>query len=248
MSARWRCAAAFGKVPGIRSSTGAGSRSLVACVPATEGPDYQPPTAPWSISQTGLQARRGRAAVGLAEHELRVKVSADPNTRCARRPRRASRSRMPGSRWPAPKWRSPPVDEGLLALRGNDSWDLLHAMPQRAWGVADGHRPERNRRRRHYGRKAVAAGRQRRRQGRHARAVRHAAGVEGRISSTPGRGRGRGAAEQFAHQLPPRRHRRRRRTQRASAAAPTRSASRRICKCCRGCRRWCAKATASSRC
>ena len=29
------------------------------------------------------------------------------------------------------------VDEGLLALRGNDSWELLNAMlRERVWGVA----------------------------------------------------------------------------------------------------------------
>ena len=57
------------------------------------------------------------------------------------------------------------VDEGLLALRGNDSWDLLHAMlRQRAWGVATATGQSEIVGRRHYGRKAVA-GRRRRRGG-----------------------------------------------------------------------------------
>jgi uncharacterized protein YfaS (alpha-2-macroglobulin family) len=51
------------------------------------------------------------------------------------------------------------VDEGLLALRNNDSWDLLNAMiQQRSWGVETSTAQGEIIGRRHYGRKAVAAG------------------------------------------------------------------------------------------
>ena len=51
------------------------------------------------------------------------------------------------------------VDEGLLALRPNDSWDLLNAMVrQRGWGVETSTGQSEIIGRRHYGRKAVAAG------------------------------------------------------------------------------------------
>ena len=47
------------------------------------------------------------------------------------------------------------VDEGLLALRNNDSWDLLHAMiQQRSWGVETSTAQSEIIGRRHYGRKA----------------------------------------------------------------------------------------------
>jgi uncharacterized protein YfaS (alpha-2-macroglobulin family) len=51
------------------------------------------------------------------------------------------------------------VDEGLLALRDNDSWKLLEAMiRERAWGVETSTAQSEIIGRRHYGRKAVAAG------------------------------------------------------------------------------------------
>ena len=51
------------------------------------------------------------------------------------------------------------VDEGLLALRANDSWELLDAMMrERAWGVETSTAQSEIIGRRHYGRKAVAAG------------------------------------------------------------------------------------------
>ena len=51
------------------------------------------------------------------------------------------------------------VDEGLLALRDNDSWNLLDAMfRERAWGVETSTAQSEIIGRRHYGRKAVAAG------------------------------------------------------------------------------------------
>jgi uncharacterized protein YfaS (alpha-2-macroglobulin family) len=51
------------------------------------------------------------------------------------------------------------VDEGLLALHDNVSWRLLEAMVQeRAWGVETSTAQSEIIGRRHYGRKAVAAG------------------------------------------------------------------------------------------
>jgi uncharacterized protein YfaS (alpha-2-macroglobulin family) len=68
------------------------------------------------------------------------------------------------------------VDEGLLALRDNDSWHLLPGLMQpRAWGVQTATAQSEIVGRRHYGRKAVAAGGGG--GGRHARAVRHLAAV-----------------------------------------------------------------------
>ena len=101
------------------------------------------------------------------------------------------------------------VDEGLLALRGNDSWQLLQAMMQeRAWGVETSTAQGEIIGRRHYGKKAVAAG-----------------GGGGRgatrelfdtllvwkpsvVLDAERRGDDRGAAQRFADQLSPRRRRR----------------------------------------
>ena len=99
--------------------------------------------------------------VGLAAHELQVSVTAD-------KPQYAMRQKAMAQDQGARRAASPlagaevafaAVDEGLLALRGNDSWNLLDAMiRERAWGVETSTAQSEIIGRRHYGRKAVAAG------------------------------------------------------------------------------------------
>jgi uncharacterized protein YfaS (alpha-2-macroglobulin family) len=98
--------------------------------------------------------------IGLAEHELQVKVSADQPQYAVRQTAKARVQVLhAGAPLAGTEVAFAAVDEGLLALRGNDSWDLLHAMlRERAWGVATATGQSEIVGRRHYGRKAVAAG------------------------------------------------------------------------------------------
>jgi uncharacterized protein YfaS (alpha-2-macroglobulin family) len=125
-----------------------------------EGPDYQPPTAMVDLAKPAFKLGVAALQVGLAEHELQVKVSADQPQYAVRQTAKARiQVTHAGQPLAGTEVAFAAVDEGLLALRGNDSWDLLHAMlRQRAWGVATATGQSEIVGRRHYGRKAVAAG------------------------------------------------------------------------------------------
>ncbi len=125
-----------------------------------EGPDFQPPTAMVDLAKPAFKLGVAALQVGLAEHELQVKVSADAPQYAVRQTAKARIQVLHGGQPLAgTEVAFAAVDEGLLALRGNDSWDLLHAMlRQRAWGVATATGQSEIVGRRHYGRKAVAAG------------------------------------------------------------------------------------------
>ena len=102
------------------------------------------------------------------------------------------------------------VDEGLLALSPNRSWDLLRAMlGRRGYGVRTATAQLEVVGKRHYGQKA-APPRRRRRPAADARAVRHPAPVgAARRAGRARRGARRDSAQRLAHQLPRRgrRHR-----------------------------------------
>ncbi len=125
-----------------------------------EGPDYQPPTAMVDLAKPAFKLGVAALQVGLAEHELQVKVSADQPQYAVRQTAKARiQVTHAGQPLAGTEVAFAAVDEGLLALRGNDSWDLLHAMlRQRAWGVATATGQSEIVGRRHYGRKAVAPG------------------------------------------------------------------------------------------
>jgi uncharacterized protein YfaS (alpha-2-macroglobulin family) len=96
----------------------------------------------------------------MAAHELQVKVTTDKAQYTIRQKALARISVTQGGKPAAgAEVAFAAVDEGLLALRDNASWDLLNAMiRERAWGVETSTAQSEIIGRRHYGRKAVAAG------------------------------------------------------------------------------------------
>ncbi|WP_341887804.1 MG2 domain-containing protein [Variovorax sp. YR752] len=125
-----------------------------------EGPDYQAPTAMVDLAKPAFKLGVAALQVGLAAHELKVSVVADQPQYAVRQTAKARIKVLhEGQALAGTEVAFAAVDEGLLALRGNASWDLLHQMlRQRAWGVSTATGQSEIIGRRHYGRKAVAAG------------------------------------------------------------------------------------------
>ena len=125
-----------------------------------EGREYQAPTALVDLSKPAFKLGVAALRVGIAEHELQVSVSADKPQYAVRQKALARiKVTQDGKPLVGTEVAFAAVDEGLLALRGNASWDLLNAMiRQRAWGVETATGQSEIIGRRHYGRKAVAAG------------------------------------------------------------------------------------------
>ena len=125
-----------------------------------DGADFQAPTAMIDLSKPAFKLGVAALKVGLAAHQLQVSVVAD-KPQYAVRQKATVRIKVVQNGKPlaGADVAFAAVDEGLLALRGNDSWDLLDAMIQsRAWGVETSTGQSEIIGRRHYGRKAVAAG------------------------------------------------------------------------------------------
>ena len=125
-----------------------------------DGKDWQAPTAMIDLAKPAFKLGVAQLKVGLAAHELQVSVTAD-KAQYAVRQKALARIRVTqgGKPLAGADVAFAAVDEGLLALRGNDSWDLLNAMiHERAWGVETSTAQSEIVGRRHYGRKAVAAG------------------------------------------------------------------------------------------
>lgn len=125
-----------------------------------EGPDHQAPTAMVDLSKPAFKLGVAALRVGLAAHELQVAVTADQPQYTVRGTVKARvKVTADGKPLAGAEVAFAAVDEGLLALRENRSWDLLDAMLRpRAWGVATSTGQGEIIGRRHYGRKAVAAG------------------------------------------------------------------------------------------
>ena len=125
-----------------------------------EGRAYQAPTAMVDLSKPAFKLGVAALKVGIAAHELQVKVTADKPQYTIRQTALARISATRGGKPAAgAEVAFAAVDEGLLALRGNTSWDLLNAMiRERTWGVETSTAQGEIIGRRHYGRKAVAAG------------------------------------------------------------------------------------------
>lgn len=125
-----------------------------------EGREYQAPTAMVDLARPAFKLGVVALPVGLAEHELQVRVLPDK----AQYPVRGKalvrvQVSQGGKPLPGAEVAFAAVDEGLLALRDNESWLLLAGMlKQRAWGVQTATAQSEVIGRRHYGRKAVAAG------------------------------------------------------------------------------------------
>jgi uncharacterized protein YfaS (alpha-2-macroglobulin family) len=122
--------------------------------------DYQPPTAMVDLAKPAFKLGVATLRVGLAAHELQVSVGADKPQYTIRQKAIAKiKVTQGGKPLAGAEVAFAAVDEGLLALRGNDSWKLLDAMMrERSWGVETSTAQSEIIGRRHYGRKAVAAG------------------------------------------------------------------------------------------
>ncbi len=125
-----------------------------------EGRYYQAPTAMVDLSRPAFKLGVAALRIGIAEHELQVSVSADKPQYSVRQTALARiKVTQAGQPLAGAEVAFAAVDEGLLALRGNASWDLLNAMiQQRPWGVQTSTAQSEIIGRRHYGRKALAAG------------------------------------------------------------------------------------------
>lgn len=125
-----------------------------------EGRNTPAPTAMVDLAKPSFKLGVAAVQVGLAEHQLQVKVSPEKSQYGVRETVRTRvQATQDGRPVPGAEVAFAAVDEGLLALRGNSSWELLPAMiQQRSWGVDTATAQSEIIGRRHYGRKAVAAG------------------------------------------------------------------------------------------
>lgn len=123
---------------------------------------YQEPTAMVDLSRPAFKYGVAEIEVGMAPHTLKVEVLPDRSSYPIRATSQVKlRVRMPdGSPAPAGTEVSlAAVDEALLQLKGNDSWDLLGAMVRpRGYGVETATAQMQIIGKRHYGRKAVPTG------------------------------------------------------------------------------------------
>lgn len=125
-----------------------------------DGREYQAPTAMVDLAKPAFKLGVAALKVGIAPHELQVSVTPD-KAQYGIRQKVMARIKVTQGGQPlaGTEVAFAAVDEGLLALRDNGSWDLLNAMvQQRAWGVETSTAHSEIIGRRHYGRKAVAAG------------------------------------------------------------------------------------------
>ncbi|MGA0613095.1 alpha-2-macroglobulin family protein [Caldimonas sp. KR1-144] len=125
-----------------------------------EGREYQAPTAMVDLAKPSFKLGVAPIRIGIASHKLQVTVSADKESYAIRQTAKAKVKVTHGGKPLAgSEFAFAAVDEGLLSLKPNDSWDLLGAMiQQRSWGVETSTAQGEIVGRRHYGRKAVAAG------------------------------------------------------------------------------------------
>ena len=125
-----------------------------------DGKQYQAPTAMVDLSKPAFKLGVAAIQVGIAAHTLDVKVSTDLPAYGIRQTATARiKVTQNGQPVAGTEVAFAAVDEGLLALRGNASWDLLAGMVrERAWGVETSTAQGEIIGRRHYGKKAVAAG------------------------------------------------------------------------------------------
>jgi uncharacterized protein YfaS (alpha-2-macroglobulin family) len=125
-----------------------------------EGREYEAPTAMVDLSKPAFKLGVAAFKVGLAEHELKVEVTTDKPQYSVRQTATARiRVTQDGVPVKGGEVAFAAVDEGLLALSANTSWDLLGAMMQpRAWSVDTSTGQGEIIGKRHYGRKALAAG------------------------------------------------------------------------------------------
>jgi uncharacterized protein YfaS (alpha-2-macroglobulin family) len=125
-----------------------------------EDKDYRAPTAMVDLAKPSFKFGAAMLKIGLAEHRLDVKVTPEKPQYGVRE---TVRTRIKVTRAGQPvagtEIAFAAVDEGLLALKPNDSWNALEALFQpRPWGVETSTAQSEIVGRRHYGRKALPPG------------------------------------------------------------------------------------------
>ncbi|MEJ3959141.1 MG2 domain-containing protein [Brachymonas sp. G13] len=126
-----------------------------------DGKEYVAPTPLVDLSKPAFRLGMAELDVGLQAHTLQVSVTPDKDSFQPRQQAQVTiRALLPDGKPAAnAEVAVAAVDQALLELRQNTSWDLLRAMfQQRPWGVETSTAQMEIIGRRHYGRKAVPAG------------------------------------------------------------------------------------------
>lgn len=126
-----------------------------------EGRAYVAPTALVDLSKPAYRLGAAEIRVGTQAHQLKVAVQADKDSYPVRGQAQVTirATRPDGQPAANAEVAVAAVDQALLELSPNTSWNLLEAMLQRrSWGVETSTAQMEIIGRRHYGRKAVAAG------------------------------------------------------------------------------------------
>lgn len=126
-----------------------------------EGKEYVAPTAMVDLSKPAYRLGVAEIRVGTQAHQIQVKVVADKESYPVRGKAQVTiTATLPGGKPAAgAEVALAAVDQALLQLMPNTSWNLLDAMLQRrSWGVQTSTAQMEIIGRRHYGRKAVPAG------------------------------------------------------------------------------------------
>ena len=123
--------------------------------------EYQAPSATVDLAKPAYKYGIAEIAVGTAGHQLAVNVTTDKTSYPIRAVSKVGiQVRLPNGKPAAgAEVAIAAVDEALLELQPNDSWNLLQALLQRrSYGVETSTAQMQVIGKRHYGRKAVAAG------------------------------------------------------------------------------------------
>ncbi|RZL88637.1 MAG: alpha-2-macroglobulin [Variovorax sp.] len=126
-----------------------------------EGKEYVAPTALIDLSKPAYRLGLAEIRVGMQAHRIDVRVTSDKPSYPVRGKAQVTISaKLPDGKPAAgAEVALAAVDQALLELMPNDSWNLLEAMLQRrSWGVSTSTAQMEIVGRRHYGRKAVPAG------------------------------------------------------------------------------------------
>ncbi|MFZ2329708.1 MAG: MG2 domain-containing protein [Rhodoferax sp.] len=126
-----------------------------------EGREYVAPTALVDLSKPAFRLGVAEIRVGTKAHQLDVSVKADKESYAVRSQAKVTiQVKLPNGQPAAnAEVAVAAVDQALLELMPNTSWNLLDAMLQRrSWGVETSTAQMEIIGRRHYGRKAVPAG------------------------------------------------------------------------------------------
>jgi alpha-2-macroglobulin len=125
-----------------------------------ESPDFRAPTSTIDLGRPAFKLGTAELRIGNAAHRLEVTVAADkPQYQVRQTAQTLVTVSHNGKPMAGAEVAFAAVDESLLALKDNSSWDLLAAMFQpRPWSVTTATAQNEIIGKRHFGRKAVPAG------------------------------------------------------------------------------------------